>query len=176
MMGMNFLKAAVVIIFVFVTRLSAAENHSAAKPVPAEKPLTALNAVLFSEGEQSWTQRDFNLYKKILNHVPKKEESSTLSDSLAENFLISRLLSREAELFEIQPEKLELSPGFKTESADYSKTEINEELKVIALSRALMDLKEKQMSQKIRFKAWIEVLKRKYAVKIKVNDFTKTVH
>lgn len=167
-MGFTFAKMILAIAF-------AAETHFIAESRHEVKTVVPMNAVLFSEGEQSWTQRDFNLYKKILNHIPKKGESVGASESLPDDFLISRLLSREALLFEIHPEKLELSSGFKTDAADYSKVEINEELKVIALSRALLDFKEKQMSQKIRYKAWIEVLKRKYAVRIKASEFAKTL-
>ena len=173
-MSVNFFKIALLVVLTSAPICQAAENQSGVENHSTDKPFATMNAILFSEGEQSWTQRDFNLYKKILNYIPKKENPAGMPDSLADSFLISRMLGQEAEQFEIQPEKLELSSGFKTELVEYSKAEINEELKIIALSRALLDLKEKQMSQQIRFKAWIEVLKRKYAVKIKSNDFSKT--
>lgn len=134
-------------------------------------PGETLNTILFSEGNQSWTTRDFNLYKKLVRHLTKQEKLSALADSSEYDFMISRLLIREALLFEIKPDKFESAQSTHGDLNEYSKTEINEELETIELASSLLNLKEKQISQKARFKAWIDVLKRKYAVKMKVNEF-----
>ena len=134
-------------------------------------PGETLNTILFSEGNQSWTTRDFNLYKKLVRHLTKQEKLSALADSSEYDFMISRLLIREALLFEIKPDKFESALSTHGDLNEYSKTEINEELETIELASSLLNLKEKQISQKARFKAWIDVLKRKYAVKMKVNEF-----
>ena len=74
-------------------------------------------------------------------------------------------------LFEIKPKKSDFALGTRADLSEYSKSEIAEETENIELASALLDLKEKQMSQKARFKAWVDVLKRKYSVKIKSNEF-----
>ena len=136
-----------------------------------EQTLATINTVLFSEGNQSWTSRDFNLYKKLVRHLIRQDKLSSLSDTIEYDYMISRLLKREALLFEIEPKKYDFVLGTHSDLSEYSKLEINEEIEIIELASALLDLKEKQMSQKARFKAWVDVLKRKYSVKIKSNEF-----
>ena len=140
---------------------------------------TTINAVLFSEGNESWTQRDLNLYKKLVQHLFHKEKLSEFSDSIRDDFLISRVVKREAILFEIEANKIKLNKLNKLNStsyadlSEYSKNEIHSEVDAISFASALLELKEKQMNQKARFKAWVDVLKRKYNVKIKSNEFSK---
>ena len=128
------------------------------------------NQVLFTEGNQSWTSRDFKLYKKIVLLVTKSEKMNAFSKNAVEDFLLSRLLKREALLFEIAPQKLVLPALNKSDLSEFTKSEIEQELVMISEALALLDLKNSQMSQQIRFKAWMDVLKRKYAVKMKSNE------
>lgn len=128
------------------------------------------NQVLFAEGNQSWTTRDFKLYKKIVLLVTKSEKISAFSNTAVDDFLLSRLLKREALLFEIAPQKLVLPALNKSELGEFTKSEVEQELIMISEALALLELKKSQMSQKIRFQAWIDVLKRKYAVKIKSHE------
>lgn len=145
-----------------------AQNQEAATPPtaqPAQKEI--FNQVLFTEGNQSWTLRDFNLYKKLVSTYLKHDKISEYSDSIVEDFLISRLLKREALLFEIKPSSIIPTNAVALSSNEFTKKEIEQESKDLAYAVALLNLKEKQMGQKPRFKAWIDVLKRKYQVKIK---------
>lgn len=151
-----------IVFFILSTAWSAAQEKAPSASL--------LNEVLFSEGGQSWTLRDLHLYQKLIRHLEKKEKLSELSEDTVDDFLMSRLLKREAVLFEIQPEKKELTSGLQGNLSEFSKTEILQEEKSIAYAQALLNLKEKQLSQKVRFKAWLDVLKRKYAVKIKAHE------
>ena len=143
---------------------AAAKNRP---PVPVKaviseqelNPVT-INTVLFSEGTQSWTTRDFNLYKKLVRHLTKQDKLTVLADTIEYDFLVTRLLKREALLFEIKPKKYDFPLNAHPDLAEYSKTEINDEIEIIELAAALLEFKEKQMSQKARFKAWVDVLKR----------------
>lgn len=154
---------------------SLAQPNKANQPSQPNVSPAIFNQILFTEGDQSWTARDFKLYKKIILLVTKNEKMNAFSKNDAEDFLLSRLLKREALLFEITPQKLVLpvlskSEHNKSELNEFSKKEIDQELIIVSESLALLDLKSSQMSQKIRFQAWMEVLKRKYAVKIKSNE------
>ncbi len=155
-------------LFVLFFSLSAPAAESLPNPPPSAR---VLNYVLFSEGNQSWTARDHALYKRVLFALTKKEKITEFSETSVEDFLASRLLKREAVLFEIVPQPL--APPTLAKSSDsesYSKQDINQETQVIAEAFALIELKKNQLGQKVRFKAWMDVLKRKYAVKIKANE------
>lgn len=165
-----------IILFADLSLFAAPSTNRPPTPVKAvvpeaEQKIVTINTVLFSEGNQSWTARDFTLYKKLVRQLTRQDKLTLLSDSLEYDFLISRLLKREALLFEIKPKSFEIPVGPHPELNEFSKAELNEETEIIELSSALLDLKEKQMSQKARFKAWVDVLKRKYNVKIKSNEF-----
>ena len=145
-------------------------NLILAQPNLPVASVTVFNQVLFTEGNQSWTSRDFKLYKKIVVLVTKSEKMNAFSKNAVEDFLLSRLLKREALLFEIAPQKLVLPALNKSDLSEFTKSEIEQELVMISEALALLDLKNSQMSQQIRFQAWMDVLKRKYAVKMKSNE------
>ena len=83
-------------------------NLTLAQPNLPVASIAVFNQVLFTEGSQSWTSRDFKLCKKIVLLVTKSEKMNTFSKNAVEDFLLSRLLKREALLFEIAPQKLVL--------------------------------------------------------------------
>lgn len=153
-----------------------AENSSRSTVVPKvasipEASQAVFNQVLFTEADVSWTSRDLKLYKKLLQLLTKKEKMTPFSKSSTEDFLLSRLLKREALLFEIAPQKLSMSSSVNSELSGFTKLEIEQEIKMISEALALLDLKSSQVSQKIRFQVWMDVLKRKYSVKIKSTEF-----
>ncbi|OFZ29826.1 MAG: hypothetical protein A2622_11475 [Bdellovibrionales bacterium RIFCSPHIGHO2_01_FULL_40_29] len=127
----------------------------------------AINQVLFSEGGQSWTARDMSLYAKLVKVATGSEKLTLFSEGLVDDFLLSRILKREALLFEIKPQKFELSASAKAELNEFSKREIETEMVMISYALALLEFKQTQVSQKLRFAAWMDVLKRKYSVKMK---------
>jgi len=144
---------------------------STPSPTSAQPKQEILNQILFSETNQSWTSRDMLLYKKVLNAYLKQEKLTEFSDSFTEDFLISRLLKQEALVFEIKPHELVYNPS-KLAPGEYSKKEIETELKALEYAVALLRLKQQQLTQKARFKAWIDVLRRKYQVKMKIDEPT----
>lgn len=157
----------VIFVVLFLSVLAQAQQAPSVKP---SKEI--LNQILFSEGSESWTARDLALYKKVIGAYFKEDKISEYSDSALDDFIISRLLKREALLFEIHPQEVMTYNTSKLGAGEFSKKEIEGELKDLSYAVALLNLKEKQMAQKARFRAWIDVLKRKYQVKIKVNEFT----
>ncbi|MBC7464762.1 MAG: hypothetical protein H7256_02115 [Bdellovibrio sp.] len=176
----------IVVITLFISVLATAEDSTPSNPVeaktndtPAVVPVRApnkevFNQILFAEGFQSWTKRDLTLYKKVLAAYMKLDKISDFSDSVDEDFLVSRLLKSEALVFDIHPQDQFVFNPSKLPAGEYTKKEIEDELKGLSYAVALLNLREKQMTQKARFKAWIDVLKRKYQVKIKSDDFPKT--
>ncbi len=140
------------------------------KPVASASPAT-LNQVLFYESKDSWTARDFELFEKIKKDFFPSGNLSSFSENNDEDFLLSRLSAREALLFELTPLKFKLSETQRLALSDFSKLEIDEEIKNLGLAAALVELKESQLKQKLRFKTWLDLLKRKYQFKIKSYDF-----
>lgn len=130
-----------------------------------------VNQVLFYESKQSWTSRDFELFEKIKKEILHKDLLGKYSENKDEDFLLSRLGAREAALFEVAPVKLKLSEQQRASFSGFSSKEIDSELSQVGLALALVDLKETQLKQKLRFKTWFDLLKRKYQVKIKSFEF-----
>lgn len=130
-----------------------------------------VNQVLFYESKQSWTSRDFDLFEKVKKEVLHKDRIGQFVETNAEDFVLSRLGAREAELFEMSPIKLKLSESQRSGFVGYSQKEIDTELSQVGLALSLIELKESQLKQKLRFKTWFDLLKRKYQVKIKSTDF-----
>lgn len=142
---------------------------SLAIAAPNEGPV--INQVLFYESKQSWTSRDLELFNHIKKEVLKKSRLSQLADTDHEDFLLSRLAAREAILFEVTSVKIRLADTQKQSLQNFSNKEIDEELAQVGRALTLIELKESQLNQKMRFKTWFDLLKRKYQVKIKAADF-----
>ncbi len=130
-----------------------------------------VNQILFSEADQSWTLRDFKIYKRLLATLTKKEKIADFSENALDDFVVTRLLKREALLFEIAPQSLVAPLNLKGADGEvFSSFEIEQETGMIAEALALLELKQNQMGQRVRFKAWTDVLKRKYSVKMKTSE------
>lgn len=108
---------------------------------------------------------------KIKKQALPAERLSQFTENDDEDFLLSRLSAREAILFEVAPTKIKLSEQQRQSLTGFSNQEIEAELKEIALAAGLVELKESQLQQRLRFKTWFDLLKRKYQVKIKSFDF-----
>jgi hypothetical protein len=138
---------------------------------PPQSAPQVVNQILFYESQQSWTARDRELYEKIKKEVLQKSRISQFAENGDEDFLLSRLAVREAVLFEVTPNKYHVLDLQRAGLSDFSGKEVEEELKQLGLATSLIELKESQLKQKLRFKTWFDLLKRKYQVKIKSTDF-----
>lgn len=125
-----------------------------------------LNQVLISDSQQSWTERDRNLFNKVMDVLVQKKLSQ-YTESREEDFLLSRLSYYEALLFEISPTEIKISDQARKKFSEYTRDELQSEVSKVQHSMALIDLKETQFKQKLRFKTWFDLLKRKYQVKVK---------
>lgn len=137
----------------------------------AQEAALVVNQVLFYESKQSWTARDLDLFEKIKKEVLHKDRIGQFVESKDEDFILSRLGAREAMLFEVSPQKIKLSDAQRAALRGFSQKEIDNELSQIGLAISLIDLKESQLKQKLRFKTWLDLLKRKYQVRIKSAEF-----
>jgi hypothetical protein len=135
-----------------------------------------VNEVLFSVAAKSATARDRLLYETIIQEVFEKKQLSRFSKKKSDDFLLSRLCSREAEVFDISPDKKIVSDSARKKMNDFSTTEIENEISLISKALSIIELKENQivkenqLTPQERFDTWYEVLKRKYQVKIKSNE------
>lgn len=137
----------------------------------AQEAAPMINQILFYESKQSWTSRDLELFEKIKKDVLHKDQISQFVENKDEDFLLSRLGAREAALFEVSPQKIKLSDAQRASLSEFSQKEVDSELLQIGLAMSLIDLKESQLKQKLRFKTWFDLLQRKYQVKIKSAEF-----
>ncbi len=138
--------------------------------VQATVPTSALNEVIFSEADQSWTARDLQLYEKLVNQVLRRKTLSPWSENITQDFLLSRLVHREAILFGVSPEKDSLTQLDRKALAAFSKNEIEVELLRINYINMFINLKENQLKQKERFITWFSHLRRKYQARMKVSE------
>ncbi len=156
----------------FAASKPAAPKPAAPIPVTAEvAPSPIINQVLFYESKQSWTSRDQQLFEKIKKEVLPQNQVSQFTENRDEDFLLSRLSAREGLLFDVTPLKLKFTEAQRSGLSMYSAKEIDHELAQMGLATALIELKETQLKQKIRFKTWFDLLKRKYQYKSKSAEF-----
>jgi hypothetical protein len=131
---------------------------------------TEINKVLFSAGDQSWTSRDMSLYQSVLSDVFKKKKLSEFSKNEFNDFLLSRISLKEADIFQISYDKKSLSESERKKLTQFTKDEIDKEVTSIAKAQALIEIKENQHKDAARFNTWLELMKRKYVVRIKSGE------
>lgn len=131
-----------------------------------------LNEILIADSLESWSKRDFELFKKLKIQIYKKSFLSQFSENEIEDFVLSRLSFHENVLFELSYEPILLTEGQKKSlSTEYTDEEIQKELSRIGQALVMIELKESQLKQKVRFKTWFDLLKRKYQLKYKVKAY-----
>lgn len=130
-------------------------------------PTEVINEVLFTVSGEVKTQRDLDLYRDLLTQIFQKKLISQYSKNIAEDFLLSQLAVREAAVFELRADVPQLTLQQKKLFADYPPTELERELRQVADSIALVEIKESQLKQRARFITWVELLRRKYQVRLK---------
>ena len=125
------------------------------------------NKILFSVSGQSWTSRDQQAFDIVLNEVFKKKKLTTASETELEDFLLSRLSEKESSLFDLSFAAVKLTEQQRKKMNFLTSAEVNREVEMISKAIAILDLKETQQKDPVRFKAWFELLKRKYQLKMK---------
>ena len=110
------------------------------------------------------------VYESVLNEVFKKKNLSEYSKNQFNDFLLSRLSLREANLFQITAEKKPLLEPERKKLAAFTNAEIDRELALISKAQALIEIKESQHKDAARFNSWVELMKRKYVVHIKSSE------
>ncbi len=131
---------------------------------------TELNKVLFSVGEQSWTLRDMELYQSVMSDIFKKKTLSAFSKNEFNDFLVSRISLKEADVFQISYDKKAVTEAERKRLTAFTKEEIDREVTAVAKAEALIEIKESQHKDTARFNTWYELMKRKYVVRIKSGE------
>ena len=125
--------------------------------------------MLFRVADQSFTLRDKQIYETVLAEVFKKKQITDYSKTDFNDFLVSRLSLKEADLFQISFDKKTVSEDDR-KKIGFSKEEIEREVLAISKAQALIDIKETQHRDASRFNSWFELIKRKYVVRVKANE------
>jgi len=129
-----------------------------------------INKVLFSVGNQSWTMRDMEIYHGVLNGVFKKKSLSQFSKDEFSDFLVSRVSLKEADVFQISYDKVAVTEPERKKLSAFTREEIEKEVTAIAKAEALIEIKENQHKDIGRFNTWLELMKRKYVVRVKSGE------
>lgn len=162
--GMNFIKI-VLFISCFMPLLSLAQQNS------SEPTMVVVNQVLYSSNRQTWTLRDYNLYKAVLKKYFQLDRISDLASDDLEDFLVSRLAYFESQTFGIGDDKtLPAFDGAKKpdgELGGYTNKEVLSEIRIIHEAHEFLVLKKSQITDPQRLQAWFEVLKRKNSIRKK---------
>lgn len=125
--------------------------------------------MLFRVADQSFTLRDKQIYENVLVEVFKKKQISNYSKTDFNDFLVSRLSLKEAEVFQLNFDKKLFSEADR-KKIGFTKEEVEREVLAISKAQALIDIKENQHRDATRFNSWFELMKRKYVVRIKTTE------
>lgn len=131
---------------------------------------TELNKVLFSVGDQSWTLRDMELYRSVMSDIYKKKSLTQFSKDEFNDFIVSRISLKEADVFQISYDKKAVTEAERKRLAAFTKEEVDREVTAVAKAEALIEIKEAQHKDNARFNTWYELMKRKYVVRIKSGE------
>ncbi len=123
--------------------------------------------MLFSVAGQAWTSRDRDVYQSVLTEVFQKKLLSQFSKNAENDFLLSRVSSKEAAVFDFTGDKVTVTESDRKKLSAFSKDEIDREVSLIAKTKTFIDIKESQHKDAIRFNTWFDLLKRKYLVRMK---------
>lgn len=139
-------------------------------PVIGAQSSVTLNEVIFSITGESYTSRDQALYRQILSQVFGKTRISEFSETDLQDFVLSRLADKEAQGFNFKAEKnYTLTEAARKKMSAYSEDSINAEVEIVARSLQWIELKKNQLEQRERFNVWLDVLKRKYQLRLKAS-------
>lgn len=157
------------LVIVFFMQLSG--RLTLAADTSRDESIQIINQVLYSSSKQTWTLRDFKLYKSVLKKYFSIDRVSDFAENDQEDFLVSRLTFVESQTFGIRNDKtlpaFDGSKKIDLEFSDYNVKEILNEIRIIHDAYEFLNLKKTQMSDKDRMRAWFEVLKRKNSVRQK---------
>lgn len=108
------------------------------------------------------------LYRQTLNTVFGKTRISEFSETDLQDFILSRLADKEAQGFSFKPEKnYTVSEAARKKMSAYNEDSFNAEVEIVARSLQWIELKKNQLEQRERFNVWLDVLKRKYQLRLK---------
>lgn len=142
-------------------------SEERALAVPAASGREVVNEVLFSLTGESFTSRDLRIFGAVLKEIFHRDRLGEFSADAFQDFILSRLAYREAQVFELKVDARAISEAEHRRLAAFSAAEVAREADIIAKSLNWIELKENQVKQRERFNIWLDVLKRKYQLRIK---------
>ncbi|AZZ37165.1 hypothetical protein CIK05_10315 [Bdellovibrio sp. qaytius] len=149
----------------------------------AQKPagvVTTVDELLFDMGGDGRTNFDFKIFEEVSKSM-EKYFSSVVVKSFENNeefYLFSCLALREADQLDIQadPEKVErFLQSYKFPDNSKKAEAMRNELKTLFRVAELVTIKERQLQNRPAIIAWLVVLKRKYSLGWKSNDFKSRI-
>lgn len=149
----------------------------------AQKPAGAVvivDELLFDLNGQGQTNHDFKIFEDLLKPMDRffAESVRKSFESNAEFYLFSCLALREAEQLDIKADPEVVERFLQTyHFSDHAKKaeEVKKEIEKLFRVAELVTIKERQLAHRQAIIAWLVVLKRKYSLGWKSNDFKSRI-
>jgi len=168
------IKALVFVLFV-ILRSHAVEQQSSDYKSAIE--IIKVQEMLFDISGEAMTSYDFKIFKEVFMKTDHILPSIILSymPSMEDRFLILKLAYKEADQLGLEYDQAlfsEVVHKVKNGGMDKENSErLDVEIKLQLRAMALLTIKEKQFQDKNTMLSWMQVLKRKYLMNVKSEDF-----
>lgn len=144
------------------------------------EPSVVVNELLFDLNKEAQTEYDFKTYKEVSDSIGNlfPQSFSKLFKNEAEQFVFTRLAYKEAEQLDIQADQNKVDhfiQNYKFNGSVKKNEMIKNEIKSLFRVSAMVAIKERQLQSRQSLSSWLQVLKRKYSLGWKSNDFKSRI-
>lgn len=180
---MNVLKKVSYLFSFFYLLKSTAVQAEMPLPLAQTQNTVVVAELLLEIDSLPLTNYDFTRFLEIQKALKEAQLCKSVFTKYAqtdeESFFISKLSYVESEQLDIEADAVELKKAlatliFKSETPLQSEKKINE-IKYQCQAVAFENLKNQQLKNNDQFKNWVSLLKRKYNVAVKSNDFKSKI-
>ena len=158
-----------------------------ASPIVATTELgsvVVIEELLFDMNGAGKTTYDFKIYKDVFPMVQKIFPAPffQLFQNEAESFVYTRLAAKEAEQLDVQADKnaeeqfiKDYKFGDNSKKNEAKNEAMKEEIRTLFQAAAITEIKQHQLDNRQALGAWLQVLKRKYSLVWKSNEFKNRI-
>lgn len=162
---------------VFLTFFSFQFTQAAQKPTGV---VVTVDELLFDMNGNGLTRYDFKIFEEVLKPMEKFFSASVLNsfETNEEIYLFSRLALREADQLDLQanPEVVErYLQNYKFPENSQKAAALKNEIETLFRVAEITTIKERQLQNRQAVIAWLVVLKRKYSLGWKSDDFKSRI-
>ena len=168
-----FIRILLVLSFLFSVQISQAAQKPTASVVTVDE-------LLFDMGGDGRTMYDFKNFEEVSKSMEKFFSSTVLKsfEDSAEFYLLSCLALREADQLDIQADAIVVErfiQNYKFPDNSKKTESLKNEIRALFRVAEIVTIKERQLQNRPAINAWLVVLKRKYSLGWKSNDFKSRI-